>query len=643
MMFDYCRISCAVPNVVPADVDNNVKEICECIAKAESLGSAVVLFPELSVTGYTCGDLLFQSSLVNAAKNAVKTIADATSSCDVIAVVGTPVLVGFDLYDCAVVIAKGRVQGIVPKVFCDKRWFTSNGIFDLSFVNVNTVFNGFSESYAVPFGMSVFNVGNVFKFAVAVGDDINAPVATPDLLTLKGAEILFNVNAFEQLVGRDENLKTAAQSISKRNVCTFVSCSAGKTESTSDSVFAGASVIAQNGKILKVNDEFIDGGYMLTADVDLGPVKSNRIKSETFKLAASMLDIDELGTVDIIGCDAEKCCGELLYVSKTPFIPEDKHARINRCCDIFNMQVEALKRRVEVTGSKLVVGISGGLDSTLALLVAAECMKRLRRPSTDVYGITMPCFGTSDRTLKNSLDLMNLLKVSSKIISIKDACIQHFKDISHPLDSYDVTYENAQARERTQVLMDFAGKVGGFVVGTGDLSELALGWCTYNGDHMSMYSVNCDIPKTLVRWIIASLVECDYFEGCGDVLNDILGTPISPELLPPDAKGEIAQVTEDIVGPYVLHDFFLYYVVRFGYEPKKIYDLAKKAFQTDFEDDEIKKWLKSFYRRFFTQQFKRNCVPDGVKVGSISLSPRGDFKMPSDAVSKIWQSQVDEL
>lgn len=642
-MFDYCRISCAVPDIVPADVENNVKEICKYIEKAEDVGSAVILFPELSVTGYTCGDLMFQSTLINAVKYNIKTIADATLNRDVIAVVGAPVMIGYNLYDCAVVIAKGRVWGIVPKTFCDKRWFTSNGIFDLSYVSVNTVFSGFAESYAVPFGISVFNVDNTFNFSVVIGKDATAPVAITDLVTLKGAEIVLNMTAFEQIVGADEANKVTAQSISGKYICAYVMCSAGKTESTSDSVFAGSSLIAQNGKVLNVNNEFIDSGYMLTTDIDLEKSKVDRVKSETFKTAATMLDINQIETVEIIGCNATKCGGDLLEISKTPFIPEEESQRINRCCDIFNMQVEALKRRVEVTDSKLVVGISGGLDSTLALLVAVECMKRLGRPTTDVYGITMPCFGTSDRTLKNSLELMNLLKVSSKTISIKDACLQHFKDIEHPIDSYDVTYENAQARERTQVLMDFAGKVGGFVVGTGDLSELALGWCTYNGDHMSMYSVNCDIPKTLVRWIIASLVECDYFAGCSDVLNDILGTPISPELLPPDAKGNIAQVTEDIVGPYVLHDFFLYYIVRYGYDPQKVYDLAKKAFPNDFSDEIIKKWLKSFYRRFFSQQFKRNCVPDGVKVGTISLSPRGDFKMPSDAVSNIWQSQVDEL
>lgn len=642
-MFDYFRISCAVPLIRPADVENNKKEICRYIKEAESKGSNVVLFPELCVTGFTCGDLLLQSALIDASNKAVKAIVDATADCDVVAVFSAPVRLEYELFDCAIIAARGRVQGIVPKIFADRRWFATKGLFDLQFVDVNAVFGGFTDSYAVPFGNAVYSVGNTFKFAVTIGDDIAAPTAITELLALKGAEIILNPSAFEQLIGSEGNVKLTAQSISKRNICAVAICSAPKTESTADSVFAGTSVVSQNGKILKVNDEFIDGGYMMTADLDLGAVKSDRLKSGTFKTAASMLDIDSVELIDIVDCNARRCDGSLLCVSKTPFIPEDYEESISRCCDIFNVQVEALMRRVDVTNSKLVVGISGGLDSTLALLVAAECMKRLNRPSGDVYGITMPCFGTSDRTLKNSLELMNLLKVSSKIISIKDACIQHFKDIAHPVDSFDVTYENVQARERTQVLMDFAGKVGGFVVGTGDLSELALGWCTYNGDHMSMYSVNCDIPKTLIRRVIASLVECDYFEGCSEVLNDILGTPISPELLPPDAKGDIAQVTEDIVGPYVLHDFFLYYVVRFGFEPKKIFDLAKKAFCDDFSDETIKKWLKSFYRRFFTQQFKRDCVPDGVKIGSVSLSPRGDFKMPSDASSALWQSQVDEL
>ena len=328
---------------------------------------------------------------------------------------------------------------------------------------------------------------------------------------------------------------------------------------------------------------------------------------------------------------------------KLPFVPDTETDRAERCLNIFRMQVAGLKKRVAVTGSKLVIGVSGGLDSTLALLVSAETMRQLGRPLTDVYGITMPCFGTSDRTFENSLELMRTLGVSSKTINIKESCIKHFEDIGHDISLLDATYENSQARERTQVLMDYASRVGGFVVGTGDLSELALGWCTYNGDHISMYGVNCSIPKTLVRWMIASIMKYNIFEESSDVLKDILDTPISPELLPPDAKGEIAQVTEDIIGPYALHDFFLYYMLRYGFEPKKIYALAKRAFKNDFDNETILKWLKTFYRRFFTQQFKRSCMPDGVKVGSICLSPRGDWRMPSDASANIWLKQIEEL
>ncbi len=642
-MFHYFRISTAVPNVIPADVKHNTEEIISCIEKAENEGSSVILFPELSVTGYTCGDLFLQDTLINASNDAVRSIVESTVGKNIIAVVGAPVKIGYSLFDCAVVIAGGEVQRVVPKIFCDKRWFESNSIYMDNYITPKDVFKGELSDFPMVFGQAVFNIDNGFSFSVVVGEDMIAPGGIVDSLALKGAEVVLNMTAFEQLVGLDEKVKMYAQSISRKNRCVCAVTSAGRTESTSDGVFAGTSLVAQNGKLLKVNEQYIDGGYMMTVDVDLGSIRADRARDDMFRTAASMRSFDEISKYGIYDIKTDTCDGRLMEVSKTPFIPDDVNDRIDRCSDIFNIQVEALKKRVEVTNSKLVVGISGGLDSTLALLVAVECMKRLGRPVSDVHGITMPCFGTSDRTLNNSLELMKLLGVTSKTISIKDACIQHFKDIEHSIDSYDITYENAQARERTQVLMDYAGKIGGFVVGTGDLSELALGWCTYNGDHMSMYSVNCDIPKTLVRFVISSLVECDYFAGCSDVLNDILGTPISPELLPPDAKGNIAQVTEDIVGPYVLHDFFLYYIVRYGFEPEKIYDLAKKAFGDEFDDVTIKKWLKSFYRRFFTQQFKRNCVPDGVKVGTISLSPRGDFKMPSDAVSKLWQEKVDSL
>lgn len=642
-MFDYYRIACAVPEIRPADVENNLKEICKYIEQAESAGVDVVLFPELCVTGFTCGDLFCQETLINASNNAVNKIAEFTTGKDLIAVIGAPVRFSYNLYDCAVIIYNGRVEGVVPKTFCDRRWFTSANPFDKNCCTEQNIFGCGCVNGEIAPGQKVFTVKDGFKFSVVIGEDATAPAGITDRLALKGAEVVLNMTALEQLIGCDEHVKLNAQGASYKNICVYAACSAGRTESTADSVFSGISLVAQNGRLLKANEQFIDSGYILTVDVDLGAVRADRAKSESFKASASMVDTECILEKAIVVLNFAKCNGELLNISKMPFTPYDAEARIDRCCDIFNIQVEALKRRVQILNSKLVIGISGGLDSTLALLVAVECMKRLGRPVSDVHGITMPCFGTSDRTLNNSLKLMDLLGVTSKTISIKDACIQHFNDIEHSLDNYDATYENAQARERTQVLMDYAGKIGGFVVGTGDLSELALGWCTYNGDHMSMYSVNCDVPKTLVRQIVASLVECGMFADCNHVLKDILYTPISPELLPPDAKGNIAQVTEDIVGPYVLHDFFLYYIVRYGYEPKKIFNMAKRAFDDDFDSETIKKWLKSFYKRFFSQQFKRNCVPDGVKVGSISLSPRGDFRMPSDAVSSIWQAQVDEL
>ena len=395
--------------------------------------------------------------------------------------------------------------------------------------------------------------------------------------------------------------------------------------------------------MLAENEKYIDGGYVICADIDTEKLENERLKIKTFGDSAALYgSMQPCRRVKLhIGAESD---GSLYRVNKLPFVPSAKKDRLERCRNIFEMQVSGLKRRLKaVPGSKPVIGVSGGLDSTLALLVCCEAIHRLGREASDVHAITMPCFGTTDRTYTNALELMKKLGVTSMEIPIKEACTLHCKDIGHPIDQFDVTYENVQARERTQVLMDYACKIGGFVVGTGDLSELALGWCTYNADHMSMYGVNCGIPKTLVRWMIDSMIDYDLFAGCTEVLKDIIDTPISPELLPPDEKGNIVQETESIVGPYALHDFFLYNALRFGFTPAKIYHLACKAFASDFDNDTVKKWIKTFYRRFFSQQFKRSCLPDGVKIGSLCLSPRGDWRMPSDASAALWLEEAEAL
>ena len=484
----------------------------------------------------------------------------------------------------------------------------------------------------------LFLKGNA-AFAVEICEDLMAPHSPSVKLATDGAEIILNLAASHEIAGKRTYRQKLVEFQSASCNCIYAFCSAGYTESTSDLVFSGHSLIAENGRILAENGSPIATDYMLIQDCDLGRIQADRCKKQYYS---------HCGGVD----DQPKTCisytplrsdGTLYPLRKLPFVPSNKADRDERCKEIFNIQVTGLQQRLATIGANAVIGISGGLDSTLALLVAVEAMRRLGRPLSDVYGVTMPCFGTSDRTYNNSWELMRKLGISAKEISIKKAVTQHFEDIGHDIHVHNATYENAQARERTQILMDYASVVGGIVVGTGDLSELALGWCTYNGDHMSMYGVNGSIPKTLIRWIIEAIADSPDFAAAKAVLMDILDTPISPELLPPDAEGKIAQKTEDLVGPYALHDFFLFYALRYGFTPTKIYTLACRAFADDFDSETVKKWLKNFYRRFFTQQFKRNCQPDGVKVGSVGLGPRGDWMMPSDASARIWLDEAEAL
>ncbi len=645
-MLDYIRIACAVPAVAVGDVKKNTEDICSYIAKADRENADIVLFPELALTGYSCQDLFFQDALHGAVAKGLEEIADCTRNHPgITAVVGLPVRTGFQLYNCAAVVSRGEVHGLVPKMyipnyheFYEKRWFSSAS--DLT-VDAVTLSDGLKNISILP--RSLFRIGDGTLIGIEICEDLWMPVPPSTMLALSGAEVILNLSASNETVGKADYRRNMVRHQSAAMNCIYGYCSAGYTESTQDVVFSGQSIIAENGTILAQTKASIATDYMLVQDCDLGHIRSERRRNKSYKDVATQYRAYFAPAMDT-GMPGLRSDGSLYPLHKLPFIPEEKTLRSQRCLEIFQLQVTGLKRRLTaIGGANAVIGISGGLDSTLALLVAVEAMRQLGRPAGDVYGVTMPCFGTSDRTYHNSWELMRTLGVSAKEINIKAAVSSHFADIGHDPLVHNATYENAQARERTQILMDYSSVVGGIVVGTGDLSELALGWCTYNGDHMSMYGVNASVPKTLIRWIIDTVSEMPDFAASRAVLQDILDTPISPELLPPDAEGKIAQYTEDLVGPYALHDFFLYYVLRFGFAPEKIYTLACRAFQADFDCDTIKKWMKVFYRRFFTQQFKRSCMPDGVKVGTISLNPRGDWRMPSDASARLWLEEVELL
>ena len=643
-MLDFIRIACAVPAVKVGDVKKNAQDICEYIAKADAENADILLLPELALTGYTCGDLFFQDALWNGVKDGMKQIAFASGQHPNLTVaVGLPVRIGHKLYNCAAILARGEVCGIVPKSYlttAEKRWFSSASQLGRVFLEPQDIGLTPSEDY---YSVSVdakqlFRLGDDALVGVEICQDGMVPQPRSAELAVHGAEVILNLSASHELVGKRGYRRDLVKHISESCKCVYAFASAGYTESTSDLVYSGHSVIAENGRVLAENENLFDTDYMMVMDCDLGRVRSDRNKIEAFDGVPASDYLDTYVYGDFLRSD-----GALYPLRKLAFVPNTKEERIQRCMEIFQTQVTGLKQRLNTIRSNAVIGISGGLDSTLALLVAVEAMRQLGRPVTDVYGVTMPCFGTSDRTYNNSWELMRTLGINAKEISIKNAVTLHFEDIGHDINVHNGTFENSQARERTQILMDYASVVNGIVVGTGDLSELALGWCTYNGDHMSMYGVNGTVPKTLIRWIIEAVSDMPGFAASKAVLADILDTPISPELLPPDAQGKISQQTEDLVGPYALHDFYLYHMLRYGFTPTKIYTLACRAFENDFEPAIIKKWLRTFYWRFFTQQFKRNCMPDGVKVGSVGLGPRGDWNMPADAAGRIWLDEVDSL
>ncbi len=645
-MYDFLRAASIVPRLSVGDVEFNTAEIIKKAHEADKKGCDIMLFPELSLTGYTCGDLFFQSRLLSAVSDAIKKL--LAENITGIMVVGAPISVRGQLYNTAVVMHNGKIIGIVPKTFLpnynefyEKRWFSSAS--DLSVDKICSEELGIGGDYDIPIGRDIiFGINAQTSFGVEICEDLWTPIPPGSFLAVNGAEIILNLSASNETISKRKYRRELISQQSARCVCGYVYASSGAGESTTDLVFSGHALIAESGKIIAENEKTVDGDYMLIQDIDFGKVKADRMKFKSFKDSAALYGSSQ--PCRHVGIKAElRGDGTQYHIKKLPFVPSAKQSRQERCMDIFRMQTAGLKKRLEITGAKPVIGVSGGLDSTLALLVATAAIRALNRPVTDVYGITMPAFGTTERTFSNSLELMRTLGITSEEINIKEACIKHFEDIGHDGITPDLTYENVQARERTQVLMDYAGKIGGLVVGTGDLSELALGWCTYNADHMSMYGVNAGIPKTLVRWLIDSIAECGIFPGSTEVLRDIVDTPISPELLPPDEDGRISQQTEDIVGPYALHDFFLYNMIRYGFEPQKIFYMAKIAFSDDFSPEVILKWLKTFYRRFFSQQFKRSCLPDGVKIGSICLSPRGDWRMPSDASAKIWLDALEDI
>lgn len=638
------RVGAAVPSLALGNMKENMKRHLAMMREAKEKHVSIVTFPELSLTGYTCGDLFFQRRLLDDVTDALLTLKDEMPE-EIIAVVGAPLEIEGALYNCAVVLHKGEIISAVPKTFLpnngefyEKRWFQSGDACRDASVAIPKLKTDVCRH-------AIFETQDGVRFGIELCEDLWAPLPPSTMLSVSGAEIILNLSASNELLSKREYRQQLISQQSARCQCGYVYVSAGMGESSSDLVFSGHSVIASCGTVIRESEGYLADNYLMTADVDIDRIRADRMKQSSFADCAAQVRAMWKQEPNILRTMENALLPDDVTpdyrVSKHPFIPSDKASRQLRCAQILAMQATALARRLSVTGGKVVVGISGGLDSTLALLAACKAVDMLHLPRTNILGITMPCFGTTDRTYHNALDLMTSLGVSQREIPIHNAVRQHFADIGHDESDHSVTYENCQARERTQVLMDVANKIGAIVLGTGDLSEIALGWCTYNADHMSMYGVNSGVPKTLVRWVIQTAAENEAFSSSRECLQSILDTPISPELLPPDEKGNILQQTEDVVGPYALHDFFLYYAIRFGYPPKKVFELCCIAFQDDFSCETILKWLKNFYRRFWTQQFKRNCMPDGVKIGSIALSPRGDWRMPSDAQYKAWMDECD--
>lgn len=664
MNYGYVKVASAIPAVRVGDVAYNVEQIENLVIQAEGKGVEVIVFPELSLTGYTCQDLFRQQLLLDRVEQGVMRLMDFTRKLDIIAIVGAPVPVGNLLLNCAVVIQKGHVLGMVPKFylpnyseFYEKRWFASaQDLRDMELRYAGNVVNMTAD-------VQLFRTADGVLFGIEICEDVWAPAPPSNKLALAGADIVFNLSASDELIGKHDYLKSLLSQQSARTMTGYVYSSCGFGESTQDVVYGGNAMIYENGKLLAEAARFSLEPQMMMTQIDVEKLRSERRGNSTYVNAQrnvkfSLLDKQfGIRIIDAFSKEMEREFKLERTVSPHPFIPAMEDMEVS-CEEIFNIQVMGLvKRLVHTHAETAVIGISGGLDSTLALLVCVKAFDKLKRSRKGIVGVTMPGFGTTGRTYNNAMELMRSLGITVKEVSIVDAVTQHFEDINHDISVHDVTYENSQARERTQVLMDMANKLNGMVVGTGDLSELALGWATYNGDHMSMYGVNASVPKTLIRYLVNYVAQREVDDQSAQTLQDIIETPISPELIPADEKGNIQQKTEDLVGPYELHDFFLYYFLRFGFSPKKIFMLAKNAFIENkskrvklgpndpetYDEETIKKWLRVFVRRFFSQQFKRSCLPDGPKVGSVSLSPRGDWRMPSDAMAAMWMQDAENM
>lgn len=642
--YGFVKVAATSPSLKVADCEYNTTEIIRLSNDAAQNGVETIVFPETSITGYTCADLFSQQLLLKGAKESLIRICKETANSPIIIIVGLPLEVKNKLYNVAAVIAQGVIQGIVPKTFLpnynefyDKRWFSSSK--DLKEDSI------YIDDKYIPIGTNLIFGTTRYSFAIELCEDLWTPIPPSSIHALNGADIIFNLSASNETTGKHNYRKSLIRQQSARCIAGYVYAAAGGGESTTDIVFSGSSMIAENGDLLAEATRFSFDSEITVSEIDIDRLRSDRRKNKSFSDSEyPSLNCIDYRYIPIHISETEKDIQLSRNIDPKPFVPAHDQLLDERCSEIFSIQVGGLGKRLLHTNVKTaVVGVSGGLDSTLALLVIVKTFDKIGIPRENIYGITMPGFGTTDRTYTNAIELMKSLGITIKEISINASVIQHFKDIEHNPDVHDITYENSQARERTQILMDYANKVNGLVIGTGDLSELALGWCTYNGDHMSMYAVNTGVPKTLVHTLVAWASATQMDAKSKTILNDIVDTPVSPELLPANSNGQITQKTEDVVGPYVLHDFFLYYVLRFGFTPSKIYFLAQNAFKNEYDKETILKWLNVFFKRFFSQQFKRSCIPDGPKIGSVNLSPRGDWRMPSDASAALWQKELDEL
>ena len=641
MNYGFVKVAAAVPLVQVADCFYNIEKIEGLMRQASEKGVQIIAFPELSVTGYTCLDLFAQQTLLDGAEEALLQLVSNTADLDILTIVGVPLRTENRLINAAVVFQKGAIRGVVPKTylpnykeFQEQRWFTSATELRESTISIG------KEEY--PMGSHLLFRSGRLTAGIEICEDLWVPVPPSSLLAMEGANIIFNLSASNELIGKHAYLRSLICQQSARCMAGYVYASSGFGESSTDLVFAGNGIIAENGNLLAESPRFTMEEQLVISEIDIETLQNDRQVNTSFMYGTSGLPKEKAQVVDF---QVRIPDGFSLTrpVDPHPFTPSGEALK-ERCEEIFHIQVAGLaKRLVHAHAQTAVVGISGGLDSTLALLVTVMTFDALKMPRGQIIGITMPGFGTTDRTYTNACDLIRSLGVTLKEIPIKEACLQHFRDIDHDPSVHDVTYENSQARERTQLLMDVANQKNGLVIGTGDLSELALGWATYNGDHMSMYGVNGSIPKTLVKYLVEWVANHKVDDASRLTLLDIVDTPISPELIPADENGNIKQKTEDLVGPYELHDFFLYHFLRFGSYPSKIYFLAQKAFAGIYDNATVKKWLYTFFRRFFQQQFKRSCLPDGPKVGSVSLSPRGDWRMPSDAVSRLWSEEIERI